>query len=89
MRSSKIVKLRKLQEEWHSIKSKSRQKTDPELVFAVGWVDELRSTLIKHRNDHEFVLDVVSTAAAFFNESMTDQEKTDAFTYLLGRVVLK
>lgn len=87
MRRSKIVTLRKLQGEWHVMKERNKSKTDPELMFVVEWVNDLRKTLYKHRNDLEFVTDVIATAAAFYNESMNDREKTDAFVFLLGKIV--
>lgn len=89
MRRSNLLKLRKFESSWQTIKKKTKDDLDPQLAFVVGWLDELEGTLRKYRNDNEFIADIIATAAVFYLSNMSDEEKTDAFTYLLGKTVRK
>jgi hypothetical protein len=89
MRRSNLLKLRKLESSWQSIKKKTKDDLDPQLTFVVTWLNELEATLRKYRNDNEFIADIVATAAVFYLSNMSHEEKTDAFTYLLGKTVRK
>jgi len=61
---------------------------DPDeiLPYIQTWVDGLHSELRRHRNDKDFVTDMLVAASVFYEEHFDDGEKTDAFVYLLGLV---
>jgi hypothetical protein len=60
-----------------------------DLMFIQGWVDNLVTTLNRHSNDRVFVADMIAAANQYFAENLSSQEKTDAFTYLVGILVRK
>lgn len=77
--------VRKLFNNFSRIKQDSVSSTDPSLSFSIKWCEHLLAILRKHRDDQEFVADVFLSAHKYFMESLTDQEKADVFSYLLGK----
>lgn len=71
------------QKEWESGKLKSDDK------FIFQWCDSLFIELHKKKSDRDFTTDLLESAAKFFSESLTDEEKADCFLYLLGKIIRK
>lgn len=82
-----IRNIRKLFNSFNKIKNDTANDQDPSLSFAVKWTDHLTNTLHKHRNDKEFVAEIIESSHKYFIESLTDEQKADVFSYLLGKFV--
>lgn len=60
------------------------KKSKNSLNFAQQWANDLNQALLKHRGDKDFQMDLLESAIIYWRESMSDDEKEDAFIYLLG-----
>ena len=79
--------LKKILNGFNRIKNETAEDQDSSLSFAVNWSEHLISILHKHRNDKEFVSEIIESSHKYFIESLTDQQKADVFSYLLGKSV--
>lgn len=77
--SSYIRSVRKIEKD--SLGSK-----DPEMSFAINWTNHVVSVIRKNKGDRQFIGEVVMSASEYFKNELNDQQKTDAFCYLLGTV---
>lgn len=78
---------RKIIASFNRIKEDTVNDQDASLSFAVKWTDHLTNTLHKHRNDKEFVAEIIESSHKYFIDSLTDEQKADVFSYLLGKFV--
>jgi hypothetical protein len=60
------------------------ESSDDDLEFISNWVEGLLDVLHSNRNDKGFVLDILSSAGDFYREKLTEDQKVDAFIFLLG-----
>lgn len=65
---------------WEKIQSESYDN----LEFAQKWVKELHFALLTHRHDRIFKEDVLESAVAYWDNNMTEQQKSDVFVFMLG-----
>lgn len=89
MKRSVFLKLKKLNQGWFRTKNTALELEDGGIVFSTGWIDELESSLRRWKYDKEFTGDIVSSAHKFFLHEMDEQQKADAFAYLLGKYIRK
>lgn len=63
-----------------------RRKEKPEdvLPFIKNWVDSLEREMRRSGKDSEFISDLLEAAYVYYGETFTEEEKSDAFIYLLG-----
>ena len=76
------LRLRKISKKWDEL---HHEEENASARFASGWVNDLEDTLHRYRNDKDFIYKIIDSASRFFSESMTEQEKHDAFFFLLGK----
>lgn len=61
-----------------------KEKPDEALPFISSWVDSLERELRRSNGDVEFIGELLEAAHVYFDETFSEQEKADAFVYLLG-----
>lgn len=71
------------------IKSNTANDNDPGLAFSIEWSKHLITVLRRHRNDKEFTKDIIDSAIIYYKDSLTEQDRLDVFSYLLGTIVNK
>jgi hypothetical protein len=60
------------------------ESSGDDLEFVSNWVEGLLDVLHRNRNDKDFVVDILSSAGDFYREKFTEDQKVDAFIFLLG-----
>lgn len=80
-----LSRKRKTLAEWRKIRN---EKFDS-LGFTNKWSNDLNDALLKHKNDHEFILDLLESAAKFWSEEMSEEEQLDSFIFILGLLARK
>lgn len=63
---------------------RKREKPEDVLPFIKSWVDSLEREMRRSGKDSEFVSELLEAAYVYFSETFTEEEKADAFVYLLG-----
>lgn len=63
---------------------RKKEKPDDVLPFIKDWVDSLEREMRRSGKDSEFVSELLEAAYVYFSETFTEEEKADAFVYLLG-----
>jgi hypothetical protein len=48
------------------------------------WVDSLLVSLMEHKDDKEFVMDLLESSGRNFTNSFSDIDKENVFMYILG-----
>jgi hypothetical protein len=76
-----LYRLRKLLKKWNAYYEES---SGDDLEFVSNWVEGLLDVLHRNRNDKDFVVDILSSAGDFYREKFTEDQKVDAFIFLLG-----
>lgn len=84
-----MEKMEKFLNSVKSIKNKSKHKADPEFSFAVTWGYNLIDAIKSNKSDDQFIGELVMSAADYFRNNLTDQQKVDVFCLLLGNVTGK
>lgn len=80
------IRIGMIEQRWDDIKE---DKSKEDIDFVVSWLDDLSKTLKKYERDREFLKEVIGSAHKFYLNELTDNQKTDAFAYLLGKFVRK
>lgn len=83
-RISRVTLLR-----WKKLKSSRDSGRIDDIDFMKQWVDHLTTTIRINRSDTEFVADMLAAANKYFIENLSDTQKADAFTYLVGKYIRK
>jgi len=84
------LRLNLIQKKWKRLAARKESGIDEsDVLFVRDWVDSLYYNLVRHKNDREFIADLVESAYKFYDGSLNDLEKTDAFFYFLGKVAGK
>ena len=76
-----LYRLRKLLKKWDASHD---ELSDNDLEYVSVWVEGLLDVLHRNRNDKDFVVDILSSAGDFYREKFTEDQKVDAFIFLLG-----
>jgi hypothetical protein len=71
---------RKITTDWEKI----RNSNPDSIGFTYKWANDLNAALIKHKNDNEFIMDLLESAVIFWSDEMSDEEKLDSFVFILG-----
>lgn len=78
------LRLNLIQKKWKRLLSEKAEGDD--IIFVRSWVDSLHYQLLKHKNDKDFVTDLIDSSYRFYDQHLTDNEKVDAFVYMLGKI---
>lgn len=76
-----MYRLRKLLKKWNASYDES-SSDDGEYI--AEWVTGVMDVLHQNRNDKDFLVDILYSASEFFKDKLSDEQKTDAFVFLLG-----
>jgi ubiquitin C-terminal hydrolase len=76
-----LYRLKKLLKKWNASYDDSPQQ---DAEYVADWVTGLLDVLHQNRNDKDFIVDILYSASEFFNDKFSDQQKSDAFIFLLG-----
>lgn len=81
------IRLNLIQKKWKRLANqKESDDTVSDIIFVRDWVDSFFFNLVKHKNDKEFIGDIIESAYKFYDQNLNDLEKSDAFFYLIGKM---
>jgi hypothetical protein len=81
-----LNRLRRILKKWNSLLDDGDSDS---IEYTTDWVKDLLSVLEANRKDKDFSLDIVVSASQFYKKNFDDQQKTDAFVFLLGSYMKK
>lgn len=76
-----MYRLRNLLRKWNASHEDS---SSDDAEYVANWVTGLLDVLHQNRNDTKFTMDILYSSSEFFKNKFTDDQKTDAFIFLLG-----
>lgn len=81
-----LNRLRRILKKWNTLLEEGDQE---DVSYTTDWVKDLLKVLDSNRNDKDFSLDIIVSASQFYKKNFDDQQKTDAFVFLLGSYMKK